>query len=181
MPPEIPRVILQSADGKKRFNAAPSRIDFVIARSSQPTIDSLAECAHECAEVLAFFSEKGPSEGNRLAIILNRFVESESPAQILISRFCNVESQEGPFNRSSTFEIHNHKDYRPEGLDYNVNSWVRCSCGTNEQSGKPALVVMQDINTIPNDPRAFDSQRIQAFFPTAAVAADEIFNRYFPG
>lgn len=174
MPPEIPRVTLRSADGKRQFNAALSRIDFIITSP-----ESMHLAVDESSELVAKYSSEMGVTGLRLALVVSRTCPQADPAQALISRFCNEEAKLGPFARSATFEINNHKEFQPRGLDYSVNSWVRCTCSKKDKDS--AILVSQDLNTIQKDIRSFQDSNIRQFFSAASIAADEILELYFPG
>lgn len=173
MPAEIPRVVLQSADGSRRFNAGKHRADFV---NTSP--QDLRESCQELSRFISTYVEEMGAPGRRLALVVNRSVPSNHPAQTLISAFCNERARNGPFARSATFEIHNHKEFRPLGLDYEVNSWVRCTCRKTESN--ESIAVMQDLNTLAKDDSRFDEEQVGRFFSAASDALDEILARYFP-
>ena len=117
----------------------------------------------------------------RLGLVVQRVCRSDNPAQTLIRRFCNAESQIEPFNRSATFEIHNHKEYPPQHGDYQINSWVRCQCGVVEPDKARAIVVTQDLNTIAGGGQAdFNVEKTKAFFLMASDEAETIISKYFP-
>jgi hypothetical protein len=175
MPAEIPRVFIQSADGKRRFSAGPTRADFVFNDPSD-----MAEAVRWFAELTSLYVSDMEANAKRLAFIANRLCQNENPASALISAFCNERSQAGPFARSATFEIHNHKEYKPPGLDYTVNSWLRCTCRKSENSG-PAIIVTQDLNTVSKDEVDFDEAAIHLFFESAYRESNEILAKYFPG
>ena len=109
----------------------------------------------------------------------------DGPGGCSIQRFCNESSQREPFNRSESFEVHNHKVYRPQraGIDYTINSWVRCKIARTPTGDSPAILVEQDLNTLASDAnlRRIFPEQIHAFFEMAAVEADEIIRKYFPG
>lgn len=182
LPPEIPRVTLQSVDGTQRLTVGPGRLDCTwspTAEASRPSLDSGAE---PCVEVLTHYVEDNRVAVGRLAFIVTRTAPVANPAQTLIERFCKEECQTEPFNDSATFEIHNHKEYDPRP-GFRINSWVRCQCGQVGPEKNPVILVLQDLNTLANDSPAdpYDAPRIRAFFQVAVAEADEIFRKYFPG
>lgn len=174
-PPELPRVLMQSNDGNTRFQAGPARCDLVVRTPS-----SVSDGAEVCRSVLAVYAEKSKIIVNRAAFIVSRYAEFENPAQSLISHFCNDQVKNGPLSRSATFEIHNHKEYSPGTLDYPVNSWVRCTCGKNEQTGSQVISVLQDINTAEDPQRHFSTDQLKEFLSVASEASEEILEKYFP-
>lgn len=184
-PVDIPRVTLQSADHSRILTAGPARMDYVWKRVGAQESLALGTAVAECIDVLAGYVTDIPARVDRLALVLQRSCPVADPARELIARFCNEQSQREPFNRSATFEIHNHKRYHPsrEGVDYDINSWVRCQCGVLDPGGAPVIAVLQDLNTVVENepPRQFDAGRIRAFFLMASEEAETIIKKYFPG
>lgn len=183
-PPEIPRVVLKSSDGSQMVNAGPARFDYVWNRIGPDAWLTLRQALDQCVEVLEYYVRETKVRVGRLALVLQRTCPNEDPARTLIRRFCTEESQQEPFNRSVTFEIRNHKDYTPvhEGVDYQINSWVRCKCGLVEPEKAPTIVVMQDLNTMAADleQREFDAHMIRVFFSMVCDEAEAIIKKYFP-
>lgn len=184
VPLEFPRVVLKSSDGSQEVNAAPARFNYVWNRVGLDTSVTLRETLDQCVEVLEqYVRERGVRVG-RLGLVVQRACPNETPAQTLIQRFCTEESQREPFNRSATFEIHNHKEYAPtyQGVDYRINSWVRCQCGFVESESTPVIVVIQDLNTMAAelDQRQFDADGIGVFFSMVCDEAEAIIKKYFP-
>jgi hypothetical protein len=144
----------------------------------------LRELALECAEVQERYVEAMGLRVGRLALIVYRVCPVANPAQALIDRFCNEASRQQPFNRSESFEIHNHKVYAPQGrgVDYSINSWVRCKSAKLVADNRPAILVEQDLNTLANEvpARRFDVAGVHTFFEMAVVEANEIMHKYFP-
>jgi len=185
VPPEIPRVILQSGDGQWRLSMAPARIDSGWQAKPPAVALSLESAAGECTEVLERYVRESHVRVGRVGLVVHRTYSVDNPAQTLIQRFCNESSQREPFNRSESFEVHNHKVYLPrrKDIDYKINSWVRCKSDRMIADDSPAILVEQDLNTLPNetDSRRFEPEQIRAFFEMAALEADEILRKYFPG
>lgn len=184
VPPEIPRVVLKSSDGSQEVNAGPARFNYVWNRIDPDASLTLRQVLDRCVEILEYYVCETRVRVGRLALVLQRACPNENPALTLIQRFCTEKSQQDPFNRSATFEIHNHKDYTPgyEGVDYQINSWVRCQCGLVEPEKTPAVVVIQDLNTMAADleQRQFDADKIRLFFSMVCDEAEAIIKKYFP-
>jgi hypothetical protein len=183
-PPDIPHVHLQSSDAQWHLNMAPARIDSIWNNLPMQASPSVASVAQQCAEVQEYYlSEYHHAQVARLALVISRTCPVENPAQILIQQFCNEWSQGQPFKHSGSFEIHNHKVYTPptEGIDYQINSWVRCKTAALVADNRPVILVEQDLNTLENTIRRFNADQIRAFFRMAAQEADEIIRLYFPG
>jgi hypothetical protein len=184
IPVDLPHVVLQSSDGSWRMQMGPARIDAFWANPTAATSIAFDEAVLTCAEMLQHYAHESHAKVGRTALVLRRICPVAEPAQTLIKRFCNRASQEAPFNRSSTFEIHNHKVYAPgrDGIDYRVNSWVRCKTSELAADHRPIILVEQDLNTLADEAptRRFAPDQIKRFFEMARLEADEIFAKYFP-
>jgi hypothetical protein len=184
IPPEISSVVLKSSDGSQEVNAGPARFNCVWNGIDPDASLTLCEALGQCVEVLEYYVRETGVRVGRLALVLQRACPNEDPAQTLIRRFCTEESQKEPFNRSATFGIHNHKGYWPdhEGVDYQINSWVRCQCGLVEPEKDPTIVVRQDLNTMAADLEQcqFDADKIGVFFSMVCDEAEAIIEKYFP-
>lgn len=190
VPPEVPRVTLQSDDRnlagrapRFQLNMGPARVDFVWTNSSLTEGPPLSDTVASCVEVLEHYVQANNVGVGRVALIVRRFCRCDNGAQELISRYCSEASQREPFNRSASFEIHNHKVYAPPEFVYRVNSWVRCRSATITADNHPAISVEQDFNTLAEDmtTRKFDTTDMRLFFETAGRETDDILRKYFPG
>ena len=180
IPSEIPHVILQSNDGNWRFQMGPARVDAIWANRTGTHTPSLDEMVAQCAEMLEYYVGETHTSVGRAALVVRRICPGANPANTLIERFCKESLQQEPLNRSANFEIHNHKVYAPqkEGVDYQINSWVRCKSVALEKDLQPAILVEQDLNTLV-ETRRFNPEQVKVFFQMARLEADEIFGKYF--
>lgn len=179
-PPEIPRVVLQNTEGGWRVQFSPVRMDAVRSLlTTEETVD-LEQAVHACRDMVAHYAQENGAAVNRMALVVTRRCPAENPAEWLVRRFCNEASQREPLNRSSTFELHNHKVYTPPGSTP-LNSWVRCKSATHARVGS-VVVVIQDLNTASTDERErlYGPEDVTKFFDLVRVEADSIFDKYFP-
>ena len=184
IPAEVPRVILQSDDQRFRFEIGLGRLSSQWQRLDDETTDFQA-IVTECVSVLEHcVTELTPRIG-RLALVISRVCPCEAPAQALVQRFCREETQQAPFNRSSNFEIHNHKEYDLPEIEpkLTINSWVRCKTARLTKEDRPAILVEQDLNTRAeeNEQRQFTAEQLRAYFQVVTGEADDILRKYFPG
>jgi hypothetical protein len=184
VPAEIPRIIMQSSDGQWRLSMGPARFDSVWQNNTPSGTSSLSYLVQKCFEVQERYVRENNIRVSRTALIIHRTSPCLNPAQDLIHRFCNEKSQREPFNRSESFEIHNHKVYllRADETGFEINSWVRCKAAKLLADSRSVILVEQDLNTVPkeSDSNSFDPDQIAIFFQKAALEADEIFRKYFP-
>lgn len=167
IPAEVPRAVLQSSDQRFRFEIGLGRLSSQWQRLEDET-SNFQEVVSGCVNVLEYcVKELNPRLG-RLALVISRICPCDAPAQTLIQRFCRDDTQQEPFNRSSNFEIHNHKDYVLPEIEpkLTINSWVRCKTARLAKSDCPAILVDQDLNTLAheNEQRQFTADQLRAYF-----------------
>jgi hypothetical protein len=184
IPAEVPRAILQSSDQRFRFEIALSRLSSQWQRLDDETTN-FEEVVSGCIDVLQYCVNELTPRVGRLALVVTRVCPCEAPAQTLIQRFCRDDTQQEPFNRSSNFEIHNHKEYVLPEIEpkLTINSWVRCKTASLAKTDRPAILVEQDLNTLAqeNEQRQFTADQIRAYFKVVTREADDILRKYFPG
>lgn len=185
LPPEIPRVILPSANGAWRFEAAPARANLFShpAGPAGPPLPT-AEYFREAARLLLDYRGVFRMRVGRIAAVVTRVVDREDPGIFLARHFCAPRWQAAPFNRPESFEIHAHKQY--EIAEWGrVNSWVRVKTGMVVRGGAPpisAVIAEQDINT-PAETTAdaeYSDQQIVDFFNRVPDEFDRTLGLYFP-
>jgi hypothetical protein len=182
-PRELPRVMLQSNDGSWQMSASLCSLSCTWLQKDPAVSVQRDNRISECAKVLEQYVSENKVLVGRLGLVLQNAYPTEAPALTLIRRFCTEQSQIEPFNRSENFEIHNHKVYTPAGVDYPVNSWVRCQSGVLEPEKASAILVLQDLNTVAEDlaQDRFDAEKVHTFFSVATAESGSILKKYFPG
>ena len=184
IPAEFPRAVLQSSDQRFRFEIGLGRLSSQWQRLDDETTN-FEEVVSGCVDVMDYcVKELNPRIG-RLALVVTRVRPCDTPAQTLVQRFCREDTQQEPFNRSSNFEIHNHKEYVLPEIEPNltINSWVRCKTATLTKTDLPAILVEQDLNTLAqeHEQRQFTADQVRAYFRIVTREADDILRKYFPG
>jgi hypothetical protein len=179
MPPELPRVVLQSKDEIWQLRGAPARVDSVWIYRGGAAYES-GEIISKCAAVLEHYVRAANTRVGRLALVLTRVAEASDPARQLIDHFCNDKTRTTVFRRSENFEIHNHKRYRL-GDGPEINSWVRCKTATLTDDER-AVVVEQDLNTLTTalHQDLYGPDDIASYLRRAAAEAESICDSYFP-
>lgn len=179
VPAELPRIVLQSNDGRWKLQAGPSRIDsFWFRKSDENGNDSALK---DCIAALATYLRAMKVSVPRIGIVLGQIATVENPPQTLIEHFCIPEVRERIFRGSGAFEIHNHKRYYFEPAKTDINSWVRCRTAVNTATDEPVVSVDQDIN-IPEgqDQVTFNAERLTQFSRHITSEARSILDQYFP-
>lgn len=171
-PPQLPRIVLQSADSTWKLQIAPARVDVFWSPSgsisSRPVLEDIVE---RCRNVLHDYARTEHLRVGRLALVVQRTFQAINPAQELVEHFRLESFQQGVLDGSANFELHNHKRYQLPDYDHIVNSWMRCR--TAQYMGEPTIAVDQDINTLEegladND---FSADAIARFLTTALTEA----------
>jgi hypothetical protein len=181
IPPEIPRVILQSKPPQWQLRASPARIDSIWSLGDLDN-DEPDNVIAQCAEVLENYVRGAKALIDRVALVISRFSIVENPTNELIEHFCNDRARTGPLRGSQMFELHNHKVYRPDSIGLQVNSWVRCKSGAIVPTKTPIISVEQDLNTLEEERtnNAFSADDLHAYFEHATEEVDGILRVYFP-
>ncbi len=187
-PHNLPRVALASKDRVWTFTASPSRLtsSWALGEQEQDQPVPLPDVVTNCRGPIEDHIRENDIRVGRLGLVVTRVCRAESPAQVLVDRFCRddakaADSPEAPLRHSTNFEIHNHKRYEPTpGLT--VNSWVRCRTGTMGNQATPIVKVEQDINTLSEEleTRQFGLEEIAAFYGLAVDQMGSILAKYFP-
>jgi hypothetical protein len=180
-PRQMPRLILQSADGVWRSEISSERINLFWRRVTQ---EEQAPAPTEAVALLQEYREFLGARIGRLAVVLTRAAPHESPATLLAGHFCKAKWLEAPFNRPENFELHSHKRFQLPKTSLTVNSWVRSKTGTvsSKENPQPVVLVEQDINTLAEeaDQRDFNADEIDLFFTAANDEFDVILRLYYP-
>jgi hypothetical protein len=181
IPPEVPRVVLQSKDGTYRLDLSPARVSSYWIRADEKQAEP-EDMVSSCVEVLEDYMESMGVQVSRLALVLTRVCRTENPAQLLAERFCRPELQTTLFDHSENFEIHNHK--RLKLKDFSFNAWVRCKTAglLLDSSLVSAVIVEQDLNTLIEEVEQFRFAReeIRSYFQVASTEAEDTLQVYFP-
>jgi len=181
-PAEIPRAIITSKNGAWTIQGAPARIDcFWTSINNAEMEDSTLSKA---LEVVMSIIESSKFSVGRCAFLLNRILDTSTPAPDLANHFCNQPILQGPIKQSDNFELHNHKKYwlPLTNSRMHINSWVRCKTALSIASQKPAILVEQDLNTLQEEieKRPLDSGVLKDFFLAADKEMKGILDLYFP-
>jgi hypothetical protein len=186
VPGEIPRIVAQSADGRRKVQVSPSRID-LINSTDTGNID-IPSNLHFCIDVIGRYIDTMRAQVTRMAIVVSRLYETDDPAIQLAHHFFQDRwwANQGPLNRPSDLEVHSAKQYRLRD-EYNVNSWIRfrtpISIPSAQTRNSRSIFVEQDINIreIPGTPEFFSIESIRDFFSQAWRETEDILGLYLPG
>lgn len=182
IPPEVPRVILQSKDATYRLDVSPLRVTSYYSMRDDKTQAEPEDILSNSIEVLKHYVEGMEAQVDRLALVLTRVCKAENPAKLIVERFCKPELQSTIFNKSENFEIHNHQRIEIQG--FSVNSWMRCKTGALIINNVPfpGVIVEQDLNTLVEElkQRRFKPEEIKKYFQVASAETEANLKVYFP-
>jgi len=187
-PPELPRVVLQSEDGARRIQAAPGRLDLIVAsQDAARAIDTIESLAWAIA-VFRAYTQNMHARVGRLACVMTRTATTDEASSALAQHFCRetLTTQSSALNRPDDFEIRSRTLYWLKA-DLRVNSWMRCYAGTSFGAigGPPSdprkIVMEQDINTLVEaaDATEYSDEKIGEFFHMMPGQFDQIMRLYF--
>jgi hypothetical protein len=184
LPRDIPRVVLQSSKGEMRCELAAARVNMYWTRTSANTPDpDLGAFFARTTGLFSDYLRVLPTRVGRLAAVINRFAQHESPGAFLAEQFCKPELRRAPFNRPESFELHAHKKFALSGR-FEVNSWVRNKTGAShfDELSSAIVLVEQDLNTLAESAaaEAFTEQDISEYFALCARNFDNILALYYP-
>lgn len=150
VPPEIPRVILQSEDLQWGAELGLSRVNFRWVQMQPGQVASLETFRQRFFEFVEYLNEiQDLLRIGRLAFIVNRYIITDEAPTMLSQTFCKDDVQ-GRINPNlQNFEIHIHRSTRLRDR-YQVNDWTRFKTGAlsfPNATPRPILLVEQDINT----------------------------------
>ena len=179
-PKEIPRIILNSADGKFKLEIAQNRVNFFRYRKDDDAEIDTSQILDISSRVLKEYKDCTHSVVGRLALVVVRSSENENPGFALANYFCRDKWTAKLFNRPDNFEIHSHRRYTRH--KFNLNSWVRCMTGLLAENNERIIVVMQDINTLAEElkQRDFSIEQLKSFLRIAYKEQGQILRECFP-
>jgi len=190
--PEIPRIILKSANDKRELQAGPERISVIYKQlpTEQPGHVDVDEALKAALKVFSTARKGLRFRVSRIAAIQTRTLTIPDPAMELARHFCKREfldrasEPKGALSRSENFELHAHKKFQPQKVDVDINSWMRCKTGSLISTGvsQPAVVVEQDMNTLQDlaPTASFDDIRMRSILRRLITELDAVLQLYFP-
>lgn len=183
-PAEIPRIILVSNTGEWRCEMSPVRINMFWRRTKSTTTDvNIVDFFQKAVGILLRYCNSANARVGRLAGIVSRFAEHDSPGLFLARHFCQEKWEQAPLNRPENFELHAHKTFDLGG-EIKVNSWARNKAGklVADDSEKPIVLFEQDINTLADDSSSTNLKEVEIkhFFNLVAVELNTILGLYYP-
>jgi hypothetical protein len=184
MSEELPRIVLQSEDGRHRLQVGPARLEVTRDDEAMPA-DELPKFLEFATDLCIGYLHEMRGEASRLACVVRRFMQDDTAAKDVATHFCRDEWLADPLKRPSDFELHAAKQYEFAGW-LKINSWFRCKSVTLIPPNKDSVagvLVEQDFNTLRSEPdkeRVFTPEEIHRFFHEAPAEFQNVLDRYFP-
>jgi hypothetical protein len=178
-----PQIVLQSADGRLRLEAKPSRLD-VSKDGESISEEEVFQFLNWASELGLVYLEFNEAKAGRVACIMHRLCDAEKPAVTLSRHFCKERWIGGPLNRPGEFELHAHKRFSLTGL-FDVNSWVRFKTAIVQDDGDLTpnkILIEQDFNSLSEhqESREISVQEIRRFFELAPREMRHVLEMYMP-
>jgi len=183
MPPEIPRIILQSLNHQFKVEFSPARVNSFWLLVDEKDYYPFQDFFNFSEKLLCDYRNLVKGRVGRIASVINRFVKLKNSAKFLAERFCKKKWINKPLDDLEGFEIHSHKRYKLAKI-YSVNSWVRFKTGFIGERAKNEriLIAQQDINTLNEEIETsnYSNEQIRNFFKKTINEFDSILSFYFP-
>lgn len=148
-PPDIPRLILQSADLQWAMDVSLNRVNFRWVQMSRDHSQTLEQFTDFYLKFVDRLLDIHPLIVDRLAFFCGRYFLTENSASIISSIFLK-ESFRKVATVPESLEFHVHQKVKVAGLD--SNEWLRIKSGILSLPNAPQqkiLYVEQDTNTLP--------------------------------
>ena len=184
LPRDVPKIILQDHAGTLRCEISSERINIHRRRTTGSQLDIDAHSFFgEASHLFADYKNYAGCRIGRLAAVVRRFAQHDSPGKYLAAHFAQERWLNAPLNRPENFELHAHKTYAFQ--EFHINSWMRCKTGfvrRTPEEQEPAILVEQDINTLKEETGTADFSLDEStrFFGNVLTEFGEILILYFP-
>jgi hypothetical protein len=179
VPPEIPQIRLGNETTEWVFQFARSRCDFFYSPTDPPVYSEFPEVLSEMEKPIVSVWSRLDSEvgarAHRLGLVVNFRVEIENAADVLRNRYFNQKFGE------NAKEAQVHYLQLEERDNFKLNHWTRIISGAKKQETASPLVLVVDVNTLPETRLQLDTKVVQSFldvgkaivFETATLHAED--------
>jgi hypothetical protein len=184
-PPEIPRVVLQSADPQWVAEVALSRVNFRWVQMKDDLQMKDTEFAQQFIEFVSHLVEIQKLRIGRLAYAATHYILTDDAALLFANQFCKEGVVQKVRGSLENFEIHVHQ--RKKIADaFDVNNWIRFKTGVLTIPKTPVRkigLVEQDINTVTEGvpDRVFDTNDLRTFINAAIMEQSRTFRTTLEG
>lgn len=181
VPAEVPQIVLNSSDGMMRLQVARARIDLFVSRKKDDSEIDQGKFLELVGQVLETYKADASATFDRVGVVVNRYCKHESPGQALAKHFCSSKWKDGVMADAEHFELHFHK--RGELNSCQVNRWIRFRTGSLVEEETPVVLVVQDINVLPEDTstKEFSVSDVTAFVKAAWTEQDKALPEFLSG
>lgn len=178
LPPDIPRITLQSEAQTYKVEIAVSRVNMYkfFQKARDKSVDEFLKL---CLDFSKEYVGCTNSQIGRLAVVFLKFLETETPGLDLAKHFCKEKWITSPSIPPQKFEIHFYHRTVHEG--FNINCWFRCKTGILNNN-KNIILIEQDINTLTEEllKKHFSFGEIEKFLSVALEKQESLLSSYLP-
>lgn len=163
-PPEVPRILLKSGNGKYSLNLARSRLDFFFKPDENNLEKALTEDMVIFKQVLNAYKEALSPAINRLGLIIKQIcLLEESSNSLMLHKFI----QTGRFESTHQIQLNVLDRLRLGSIE--TNRWIKIHSLRNKSNPQDdkAISLELDINTLQETHQLFSTDTIIAFFGDA--------------
>ena len=185
-PQDIPRIILRSIDGIWQLDISNLRINLTenLQRDIKNEVD-INKFLDFAFDIFVKFRELTKISIGRLAVVINRRQELNSPGLKIAEHFCKEKWIKTVLNRPETIELHAYKQYHFDENFPVVNSWIRHKGIVKDKESdqlKGIISLQQDLNTPQEwtNTENYENDQIRQFFNKVPSEMLSLLKKYYP-
>lgn len=185
-PQDLPRIILKSKNDIWRLEFSNSRVNIhAELLIDNDNIIGINEFLDTAVQVLAKYKETTKINFGRIAVVVNRQIQLETPGLSLAKHFCYEKWINTVLNRPERFELHAYKRFKLNDDFPVVNSWIRHKGIDKDRTGeipKGIIQLEQDLNTPQErvDSEDLSIEQIKKFYLAVPSEMESLLERYYP-
>jgi hypothetical protein len=181
LPREVVTATLTSNSGAWVCEVSGARLNIVWRLVQEARPPTLPDFLAQAIRMIHAYQGLGVRIG-RLAMVVNRLAQQDTPGRWLAEHFCAPHWLAGPVGNARFVEFHVHKIVEIRG-PFRVNTWVRSRAAlTDQQPPLEVILVEQDINTLLEQEAAttFTPAQVADFFEAAQAEMQTQLEQYYP-
>jgi hypothetical protein len=164
-PPEIPRILLKSEDGRCSLNVAKSRFDFIYKPEGNDLSEALAQYLPLLKQVLTACMEALSPTINRLGFVVKLICTLEGSSNaLMLHKFI----RSGNFENTQQIQLNVLNRFRLGTIE--TNRWIKIHSlrNTSNSLDDKAMLLELDINTLPEKAESYNFDAVMSFFGEAS-------------
>jgi len=173
-PAEIPRIQMNSKDGRYNLSISKSRLDFIFRyrRDERERLFPIPGLFEKFLTLFQYFKEIIHTQITRFAIVTNWIIELEKTpaAELLLSKYIRSET---PIITPRELELHYLSRESISGLQVNKWTHIKSARIISEPVQNKFVFLHLDINTLPEIAYNFDCESLRKFLDQSSKVINE--------